>query len=63
MKRAAACSHDALAHAACPLLMPTMTLAACTKRERATRPEHSRDPGPVPYSANARSTNAAMNPA
>ena len=63
MKRAAACSCYTLIHAACPLFFPTMTLAACTTRARATRPEHSRDPGPVPYSANARSTNAAMNPA
>ena len=63
MKRASACSYDALIHAACPLFMPTMTPAACTTHTRATRPEHPRDPGPVPYREHTRDTNAAMDPA
>ena len=63
MKRASACSCDALIHAACPLFTPTMTLAACTTHARATRSEHPRDPGPVPYREHTRGTNAAMDPA
>ena len=63
MKRSSACSCYALTHAACPLFMPTMTLAACTTHARAPRPEHPRNPGPGPYRASKRSENAAMNPA
>ena len=63
MKRASACSYDALIHAACPLFMPTMTPATCATRARATRPEHPRIPWPGPYSANTRSAKAAMGPA